>query len=127
MQLLKKRNKNKTLCVTVHLNDKMKRETFRFDDSGGCSFSHEPNSEDNRRILREHELDHLSRKELCTLLMQSDDQMLPPVRMNMQGPSGAPGPEGPFPFSNSISLLSRAHCHRYATITTTARGCSDGA
>uniref|UniRef100_A0A674M938 PARP12-like CCCH zinc finger tandem domain-containing protein n=1 Tax=Takifugu rubripes TaxID=31033 RepID=A0A674M938_TAKRU len=50
---------------------------------GGCSFSHELNSEHNRRILGEHELGDLSREELCTLLMQSDDQMLPPVRMNI--------------------------------------------
>ncbi|TWW64486.1 Poly [ADP-ribose] polymerase 12 [Takifugu flavidus] len=48
-------------------------------DGGGCSFSHELNSEHNRRILGEHELDDLSREELCTLLMQSDDQMLPPI------------------------------------------------
>ncbi|XP_029681555.1 protein mono-ADP-ribosyltransferase PARP12-like isoform X2 [Takifugu rubripes] len=47
--------------------------------SGGCSFSHELNSEHNRRILGEHELGDLSREELCTLLMQSDDQMLPPI------------------------------------------------
>lgn len=85
----------KLLCVTVDLNDKIKRETFCFHDSGGCSFSHEMNSEHNRRILREHELDDLSRKELCTLLMQSDDQMLPPVRMNVHGRSRAPGPSPP--------------------------------
>lgn len=122
-----KKNKKKRLCVTADLKDKIKRETFCFDDSGGCRFPHELNSEHNRRILREHELDDLSRKELCTLLMQSDDQMLPPVRMNMLRWSRAPGPKSPFLFSNGIFLLSRADSRRYATITTTAQGCSDGA
>lgn len=53
--------------------------------------------------------------------------MLPPVRMNMHGPSRAPGAKGPFLFSNGISPLSPADSRRYATITTTAQGCSDGA
>lgn len=58
---------------------KLKNAVCCFSGSGGCSFSHELNSEHNKRILREHELDNLSRKELCTLLLQSDNQILPPV------------------------------------------------
>lgn len=50
-----------------------------FDDRRGCNFSHELDSERNLGILREHELDSLSREELCTLLMQSDNTLLPPV------------------------------------------------
>ncbi|CAF96304.1 unnamed protein product [Tetraodon nigroviridis] len=46
---------------------------------GGCSFSHELTSEHNKRILREHKLEDLSRAELCTLLLQSDNHILPPI------------------------------------------------
>uniref|UniRef100_A0A3B4FZE6 PARP12-like CCCH zinc finger tandem domain-containing protein n=1 Tax=Pundamilia nyererei TaxID=303518 RepID=A0A3B4FZE6_9CICH len=43
----------------------------------GCSFSHELTSEHNQRLLRQHELESLSREELCTLLLQSDHTLLP--------------------------------------------------
>ncbi|XP_026182494.2 protein mono-ADP-ribosyltransferase PARP12 [Mastacembelus armatus] len=46
---------------------------------GGCSFSHELNSEYNTTILREHELESLSRRELCTLLLQTDNMLLPSI------------------------------------------------
>ncbi|GLD48158.1 poly [ADP-ribose] [Lates japonicus] len=45
----------------------------------GCNFSHELNSDHNERVLREHELESLSRAELCTLLLQSDNTLLPPI------------------------------------------------
>ncbi|XP_054911776.1 protein mono-ADP-ribosyltransferase PARP12 [Poeciliopsis prolifica] len=45
----------------------------------GCSFPHVLNSEYNQRLLREHELEGLSRAELCTLLLQSDNSMLPSI------------------------------------------------
>ncbi|XP_026001848.1 poly [ADP-ribose] polymerase 12-like [Astatotilapia calliptera] len=45
----------------------------------GCSFSHELTSEHNQRLLREHELESLSREELCTLLLQSDHTLLPAI------------------------------------------------
>uniref|UniRef100_A0A3Q3W8D9 C3H1-type domain-containing protein n=1 Tax=Mola mola TaxID=94237 RepID=A0A3Q3W8D9_MOLML len=45
----------------------------------GCYFSHELSSDYNERILKEHGLNILSRTELCTLLLQSDDRLLPPV------------------------------------------------
>lgn len=59
------------LCICVVL----------FDDRRGCSFSHEMNSDHNEGILREHELESLSRTELCTLLLQSDNMLLPPVSL----------------------------------------------
>uniref|UniRef100_A0A3Q4N3Z7 Si:ch73-252i11.1 n=1 Tax=Neolamprologus brichardi TaxID=32507 RepID=A0A3Q4N3Z7_NEOBR len=45
----------------------------------GCSFSHELTSEHNQRRLRQHELESLSREELCTLLLQSDHTLLPAI------------------------------------------------
>ncbi|XP_063316527.1 protein mono-ADP-ribosyltransferase PARP12-like [Pelmatolapia mariae] len=45
----------------------------------GCSFSHELTSDHNQRLLREHELESLSREELCTLLLQSDYTVLPDI------------------------------------------------
>lgn len=50
-------------------------------DRRGCSFSHELNSDRNDEILREHGLESLSRTELCTLLLQSDNTLLPPVSL----------------------------------------------
>ncbi|XP_056878685.1 zinc finger CCCH-type antiviral protein 1-like isoform X2 [Takifugu flavidus] len=43
----------------------------------GCVFSHELDSGHNEAILKEHELEHLSKTELCTLLLQSDNHLLP--------------------------------------------------
>uniref|UniRef100_A0A3Q4N408 PARP12-like CCCH zinc finger tandem domain-containing protein n=1 Tax=Neolamprologus brichardi TaxID=32507 RepID=A0A3Q4N408_NEOBR len=48
----------------------------------GCCFSHELTSEHNQRLLRQHELESLSREELCTLLLQSDHTLLPAVSLN---------------------------------------------
>ncbi|XP_030575639.1 protein mono-ADP-ribosyltransferase PARP12-like isoform X2 [Archocentrus centrarchus] len=45
----------------------------------GCRFSHELNSDHNQRLLREHELESLSREELCTLLLQNDNGLLPDI------------------------------------------------
>ncbi|XP_040886394.1 protein mono-ADP-ribosyltransferase PARP12 [Toxotes jaculatrix] len=45
----------------------------------GCNFSHELNSDHNNVILRKHDLENLSRTELCTLLLQSDNTLLPPI------------------------------------------------
>ncbi|XP_041636818.1 protein mono-ADP-ribosyltransferase PARP12-like isoform X3 [Cheilinus undulatus] len=52
----------------------------RFSQSGrGCIFSHELNSFHNQTVLTDHNLESLSRTELCTLLMQSDNTLLPAV------------------------------------------------
>ncbi|XP_037837275.1 protein mono-ADP-ribosyltransferase PARP12 isoform X2 [Kryptolebias marmoratus] len=48
-------------------------------DRGGCSLSHDLNSDHCQRVLKQHELEGLSREELCTLLMQSDDTLLPSI------------------------------------------------
>ncbi|XP_039456889.1 protein mono-ADP-ribosyltransferase PARP12-like isoform X1 [Oreochromis aureus] len=45
----------------------------------GCCFSHELTSDRNQRLLRQHELESLSREELCTLLLQSDHTLLPDI------------------------------------------------
>uniref|UniRef100_A0A3Q2QSI2 PARP12-like CCCH zinc finger tandem domain-containing protein n=1 Tax=Fundulus heteroclitus TaxID=8078 RepID=A0A3Q2QSI2_FUNHE len=45
----------------------------------GCSFPHSLDSVYNQTLLREHELEALSREELCMLLLQSDHSMLPSV------------------------------------------------
>uniref|UniRef100_H3CN79 Si:ch73-252i11.1 n=1 Tax=Tetraodon nigroviridis TaxID=99883 RepID=H3CN79_TETNG len=45
----------------------------------GCLYSHTLDSAHNGQILKEHKLEHLSRAELCTLLLQSDDRLLPRI------------------------------------------------
>uniref|UniRef100_A0A674MNV1 Uncharacterized LOC101067802 n=1 Tax=Takifugu rubripes TaxID=31033 RepID=A0A674MNV1_TAKRU len=50
---------------------------FNLNSRRGCVFSHELDSGHNEAILKEHELEHLSRTELCTLLLQSDNRLLP--------------------------------------------------
>uniref|UniRef100_A0A3P9CRG0 Poly [ADP-ribose] polymerase 12 n=1 Tax=Maylandia zebra TaxID=106582 RepID=A0A3P9CRG0_9CICH len=54
----------------------------------GCSFSHELTSEHNQRLLRQHELESLSREELCTLLLQSDHTLLPAICYNYNNGDG---------------------------------------
>ncbi|XP_037552134.1 protein mono-ADP-ribosyltransferase PARP12-like [Nematolebias whitei] len=44
-----------------------------------CSFSHDLSSDHNQRVLKHHELEGLTRDELCTLLMQNDDSLLPSI------------------------------------------------
>ncbi|TWW64485.1 hypothetical protein D4764_22G0001320 [Takifugu flavidus] len=50
---------------------------FNLNSRRGCVFSHELDSGHNEAILKEHELEHLSKTELCTLLLQSDNHLLP--------------------------------------------------
>ncbi|KAJ8245344.1 hypothetical protein GJAV_G00269770 [Gymnothorax javanicus] len=45
----------------------------------GCHFCHDMTSEHNASVLRENNLQHLDRTELCTLLLQNDNTLLPPV------------------------------------------------
>ncbi|TWW64488.1 Poly [ADP-ribose] polymerase 12 [Takifugu flavidus] len=56
-----------------------------FDSRRGCVFSHELDLDHNEAILKEHELEHLSRTELCTLLLQSDNRLLPQTSNLLQG------------------------------------------
>ncbi|XP_069013081.1 protein mono-ADP-ribosyltransferase PARP12, partial [Embiotoca jacksoni] len=46
---------------------------------GNCCFCHDLNSDYNQSRLREHNLESLSRAELCTLLLQSDFSLLPAI------------------------------------------------
>uniref|UniRef100_A0A3B4BB05 Poly [ADP-ribose] polymerase n=1 Tax=Periophthalmus magnuspinnatus TaxID=409849 RepID=A0A3B4BB05_9GOBI len=48
----------------------------------GCSFSHDLNSESNMEVLREFGLEALSRTELCLLLLQSNNALLPQICYN---------------------------------------------
>lgn len=47
----------------------------------GCSFSDDLHSPHNLRMLKQHGLEGLSRTELSTLLLQSDNRILPPVSL----------------------------------------------
>ncbi|KAL0962868.1 hypothetical protein UPYG_G00346550 [Umbra pygmaea] len=58
---------------------------------GGCHFSHELTSGDNRSILIEHGLEKLDRAELCTLLLQNDHFLLPPVCHDYNNSAGEYG------------------------------------
>ncbi|KAL4659384.1 poly ADP-ribose polymerase 12-like [Arapaima gigas] len=44
-----------------------------------CHFCHDLGTEHNATVLRNHNLQELDRKELCTLLLQNDTSLLPPV------------------------------------------------
>uniref|UniRef100_A0A4W5MDW4 Si:ch73-252i11.1 n=1 Tax=Hucho hucho TaxID=62062 RepID=A0A4W5MDW4_9TELE len=58
---------------------------------GGCRFNHDLTSVDNSRILKEHGLEELNRSELCTLLLQNDVFLLPPVCHNYNNGVGEYG------------------------------------
>ncbi|KAJ8373853.1 hypothetical protein SKAU_G00044330 [Synaphobranchus kaupii] len=45
----------------------------------GCRFCHDMDSEHNARVLRDNDLQDLDRTELCTLLLQNDSTLVPPV------------------------------------------------
>ncbi|KAM6961555.1 protein mono-ADP-ribosyltransferase PARP12-like [Tautogolabrus adspersus] len=45
----------------------------------GCTFSHALDSFHNQMMLKEHDLESLSRTELCVLLLQSDNFLLPSI------------------------------------------------
>nr|XP_015208474.1 PREDICTED: poly [ADP-ribose] polymerase 12-like [Lepisosteus oculatus] len=44
-----------------------------------CRFSHDMNSEQNAKVLKQNDLHELDRRELCQLLLQNDNSLLPPV------------------------------------------------
>ncbi|XP_048862591.1 protein mono-ADP-ribosyltransferase PARP12 [Brienomyrus brachyistius] len=48
-------------------------------ERGSCRFCHNLSTEHNSRVLREHSLQGLDRTQLCTLLLQNDSTLLPPV------------------------------------------------
>lgn len=54
----------------------------------GCIFSHDLHSEYNEKILKNFELETLSRTQLCVLLLQSNNNLLPPICYNYNNRSG---------------------------------------
>ncbi|KAM6984745.1 protein mono-ADP-ribosyltransferase PARP12 [Aplochiton taeniatus] len=62
-----------------------------------CYFSHDLTSEENARALRQHGLEDLHKSELCTLLLQNDSYLLPPVCHSYNNGIGEYGkcPDGP--------------------------------
>ncbi|KAJ8249677.1 hypothetical protein COCON_G00228930, partial [Conger conger] len=57
----------------------------------GCRFCHDMNSEHNARVLRDNSLQELDRNQLCTLLLQNDSTLLPPVCFSYNKGDGAYG------------------------------------
>uniref|UniRef100_UPI003AABFE8B protein mono-ADP-ribosyltransferase PARP12-like n=1 Tax=Centroberyx gerrardi TaxID=166262 RepID=UPI003AABFE8B len=67
-------------CSSLHLCKRFLLGSCQFSETRRrCRFSHDLNSAHNMKILREHELEDLELKELCTLLLQNDDFILPPI------------------------------------------------
>ncbi|XP_027009731.2 protein mono-ADP-ribosyltransferase PARP12-like isoform X2 [Tachysurus fulvidraco] len=62
----------------------------------GCRFSHDLQTEQNAKVLKNHGLDQLDRRELCILLLQSDNSILPPVCHSYNNGTGLYGrcPDG---------------------------------
>eukprot|EP00063_Salmo_salar_P088809 XP_014063644.1 PREDICTED: poly [ADP-ribose] polymerase 12-like [Salmo salar] len=73
------RAKGCTGCSNLHLCKFYLYGTCPSNERQGCRLCHELTSEHNIRVLREHHLEELDRKELCTLLLQNDNALLPPV------------------------------------------------
>ncbi|KAG5267768.1 hypothetical protein AALO_G00225480 [Alosa alosa] len=73
-----------------------------------CRFSHDLYSDHNNQLLRQHYLQELKREELCTLLMQNDYTLLPPVCFTYN--RGA----GEFGFCPDKDTCRRLHiCEKY--------------
>uniref|UniRef100_UPI003AAB14B8 protein mono-ADP-ribosyltransferase PARP12-like n=1 Tax=Centroberyx gerrardi TaxID=166262 RepID=UPI003AAB14B8 len=79
-------------CSSLHLCKRFLLGSCQFSQTRrGCHFSHDLKSAHNMKILREHELEDLELKELCTLLLQNDNYFLPPICYdynNGDGPYG---------------------------------------
>ncbi|XP_071371283.1 protein mono-ADP-ribosyltransferase PARP12-like [Centroberyx affinis] len=79
-------------CSSLHLCKRFLLGSCQFSETRRRShFSHDLKSEHNMKILREHELEDLDLKELCTLLLQNDNFFLPPIchdYNNGDGPYG---------------------------------------
>ncbi|XP_078138058.1 protein mono-ADP-ribosyltransferase PARP12-like [Centroberyx gerrardi] len=79
-------------CSSLHLCKRFLLGSCQFSETRrGCHFSHDLKSAHNVTILREHELEDLELKELCTLLLQNDNYFLPPIchdYNNGDGPYG---------------------------------------
>ncbi|XP_068611422.1 protein mono-ADP-ribosyltransferase PARP12 [Brachionichthys hirsutus] len=61
------------LCKSVLFGDSCQSSESRRE----CTFCHELDSDHNQKVLKDSELESLSERELCTLMLQSDDRLLP--------------------------------------------------
>ncbi|XP_071371285.1 protein mono-ADP-ribosyltransferase PARP12-like isoform X1 [Centroberyx affinis] len=79
-------------CSSLHLCRRFLLGSCQFSQTRrGCRFSHDLKSAHNMKILREHELEDLDLKELCTLLLQNDNFFLPPICYNYNNGDGPYG------------------------------------
>ncbi|XP_073694886.1 protein mono-ADP-ribosyltransferase PARP12-like [Garra rufa] len=86
------RAQNCSGCSNLHLCKWFLFGSCRFDRGRrGCRFSHDLLSVQNALVLTAHGLDTLDVKELCILLMQSDNSLLPAVCHSY---NNGPGPYG---------------------------------
>ncbi|KAM9467840.1 protein mono-ADP-ribosyltransferase PARP12-like [Clarias gariepinus] len=86
------RAKGCTGCMNLHLC-----KFFLFGDCQygrgrrGCRFCHDLQTVQNAQVLQKHGLSQLDRSELCTLLLQSDTSILPPVCYSYNNGTGLYG------------------------------------
>ncbi|XP_007256102.3 protein mono-ADP-ribosyltransferase PARP12 [Astyanax mexicanus] len=66
-------------CSNLHLCKMYLLGDCPFEKERGCRFCHDLSSEHNKRALQEHNLLGLDRSELCIILLQNDNTLLPPV------------------------------------------------
>ncbi|XP_064795564.1 uncharacterized protein LOC135515769 [Oncorhynchus masou masou] len=109
------RDKECNGCSNLHLCIFYLYGTCRFSEGQWCRFCHELTSEYNIRVLREHHLEKLDKRELCMLLLQNDNTLLPPVCLTYNKGSGEYG------YCPDKEKCRRLHvCERYITGTCAA-------
>uniref|UniRef100_A0A8C8ITA3 C3H1-type domain-containing protein n=1 Tax=Oncorhynchus tshawytscha TaxID=74940 RepID=A0A8C8ITA3_ONCTS len=109
------RDKECNGCSNLHLCIFYLYGTCRFNEGQRCRFCHELTSEYNIRVLREHHLEKLDKRELCMLLLQNDNTLLPPVCYTYNKGSGEYG------YCPDKEKCRRLHvCQRYITGTCAA-------
>ncbi|XP_070976818.1 protein mono-ADP-ribosyltransferase PARP12-like [Oncorhynchus clarkii lewisi] len=109
------RDKECNGCSNLHLCVFYLYGTCRFNEGQRCHFCHELTSEYNIRVLREHHLEKLDKRELCMLLLQNDNTLLPPVCFTYNKGSGEYG------YCPDKEKCRRLHvCQRYITGTCAA-------
>ncbi|MBN3313584.1 PAR12 polymerase, partial [Atractosteus spatula] len=73
-----------------------------------CRFSHDMNSEQNAKVLKDNDLHELDRRELCQLLLQNDNSLLPPVCNSYNKGNG------PYGYCTEQESCTRLHvCEKY--------------
>ncbi|XP_036376011.1 protein mono-ADP-ribosyltransferase PARP12 [Megalops cyprinoides] len=66
-------------CNNLHLCKFFLYGVCKYRGRQGCRFGHNLRTEHNAQVLRDNNLHELDRRELCTLLLQNDNTLLPPV------------------------------------------------